>query len=126
MVSGITLASVELFLIDVSWYGYWLSGACCQGLLFKVNGVSSTSPTYGALAVIMLLLCIAFVLSWLFVAASSFVGNAMARKRGRMVDQDADAVTGTTKSLVFSSDTPGDDTDVAQRPGKAARNRPGG
>ena len=42
-----------------------------QGLLFKVNGVSSTAPVYGALSSIMLALCSVFLFWWLLVAAAS-------------------------------------------------------
>jgi hypothetical protein len=35
-----------------------------MGLLFKVRGVSSSSPTYNSLSVIMLLLCVAFMAGW--------------------------------------------------------------
>jgi hypothetical protein len=36
-----------------------------MGLLFKVEGVSSKSPVYDALSVVMLLLCVGFMVWWL-------------------------------------------------------------
>ena len=36
-----------------------------QGLLFKVNGVTPSSPLYGSLANVMLLFCVVFVGAWL-------------------------------------------------------------
>ena len=58
-----------------------------MGLLFKVDGVSSTSPTYSALSAIMLVMCVSFVIGWLFVALRSFVSNAVASKRGAVLEQ---------------------------------------
>ena len=43
------------------------NGTVPQGLLFKVNGVSPSSPVYGSLTVIMLLLCIGFIVAWLLI-----------------------------------------------------------
>ena len=40
-----------------------------MGLLFKVDGVSPSSATYGSLSVVMLALCATFLLSWLCVLA---------------------------------------------------------
>ena len=44
-----------------------------QGLLFKVNGVSSSSPSYAALSNVMLLLCIAFLVCWAAVVVREIV-----------------------------------------------------
>ena len=52
-----------------------------MGLLFKVNGVSSASPTYAALAVIMLLACAAFLVAWVVVAVLGFWTNVRAQRR---------------------------------------------
>ena len=52
---------------------------CCvpwQGLLFKVNGVSVEAPVYSALTSLMLLLCAAFLLSWLAIAVIRIVQQA--------------------------------------------------
>ena len=35
-----------------------------QGLLFKVNGVSQSSPTFVAISFIMMALCVGFVICW--------------------------------------------------------------
>ena len=54
------------------WYchcGVWGS----QGLLFKVNGVSSTAPAYSALSSVMLLLCGLFLAAWLSTVGLSII-----------------------------------------------------
>jgi hypothetical protein len=50
-----------------------------MGLLFKVEGVSGSSPTYEALSVIMLLLCIAFVAWWCYEMFSQVFAKAYRR-----------------------------------------------
>ena len=59
-----------------------------------MNGVSTTSPTYSALAVVMLVLCVTFVLSWLLVVVKKFGDNVVAhaalvrsRERGPVMEQ---------------------------------------
>jgi hypothetical protein len=52
-----------------------------MGLLFKVEGVSSSTPTYESLSVVMLLLCIAFVVWWCFEMFSQVATKACARAR---------------------------------------------
>ena len=42
-----------------------------MGLLFKVNGVSSTAPVYSALSAIMLLLCTVFLVCWIVVVLAA-------------------------------------------------------
>jgi hypothetical protein len=54
-----------------------------MGLLFKVEGVSSRSPTYESLSVVMLLLCIGFVAWWFYEMFSLVVAKAWRRVRGR-------------------------------------------
>jgi hypothetical protein len=54
-----------------------------MGLLFKVEGVSSKSPTYESLSVVMLLLCITFVAWWFYEMFSQVVMKAWRRVRGR-------------------------------------------
>jgi hypothetical protein len=44
-----------------------------MGLLFKVDGVSSSSRTYGALSGLMVALCVAFVAAWVAAIASRVV-----------------------------------------------------
>ena len=55
-----------------------------QGLLFKVNGVSSNSGTYAALAGVMTALCVAFLSTWLVVALVAFGRNVSAWRRVRL------------------------------------------
>jgi hypothetical protein len=52
-----------------------------MGLLFKVEGVSSKSPTYEALSVVMLLVCIAFVLWWFYEMFSGVARTGCSRLR---------------------------------------------
>jgi hypothetical protein len=50
-----------------------------MGLLFKVEGVKSSSPVYDALSVIMLLLCIGFIVWWLYEMFSRVVLKGLSR-----------------------------------------------
>jgi hypothetical protein len=52
-----------------------------MGLLFKVQGVSSTSRTYSALSGVMLCLCCGFVVAWALITARSML--ALWRNRER-------------------------------------------
>jgi hypothetical protein len=54
-----------------------------MGLLFKVEGVSGDSPTYEALSVVMLLLCIGFVAWWSYEMFSGVAAKGCSRLRGR-------------------------------------------
>ena len=63
------------------WVSWWHLSS--QGLLFKVNGVSSTSATYGTLAAVMFVLCVTFVLCWLYVAGRGLVANLVSQRRRR-------------------------------------------
>jgi hypothetical protein len=77
-----------------------------MGLLFKVDGVSSSSPTYTALSVIMLLLCCAFVVSWLLVIGARVVSTWRQRRRG--VSVASATVTASVKLLAAASRARGD------------------
>jgi hypothetical protein len=54
-----------------------------MGLLFKMEGVSSNSPVYESLSVVMLLLCIAFVVWWSFEMFSAVAAKCCNRLRRR-------------------------------------------
>jgi hypothetical protein len=60
-----------------------------MGLLFKVRGVNTASATYGALTVISLLLCCAFVVAWLLVVLSRLLASW---KLQRLAPVESDAV----------------------------------
>jgi hypothetical protein len=62
-----------------------------MGLLFKVEGVSSSSPAYESLSVVMLLLCIGFIVWWCFEMFSQVAAKACARIRRQRGDVASDA-----------------------------------
>ena len=51
--------------------------------LSQVNGVSTSSPSYAFLTVVMLLLCGAFLVAWVAVVVWQFVHTALNLRRGR-------------------------------------------
>jgi hypothetical protein len=52
----------------------------------EVKGVSQTSPTYGGLAVVMVLLCLLFAVAWLAVVASSmYRASVRSQRKGQAV-----------------------------------------
>jgi hypothetical protein len=55
-----------------------------MGLLFKVDGVSSSSGTYKALSSVMVTLCVLFVTAWVVVVASRVVSLWRASKRSKV------------------------------------------
>ena len=56
----------------------------------QVNGVSTSSPSYAGLAVVMLMMCGVFLAVWIAVAVTRFVGNVVQlqrlRERGHLSD----------------------------------------
>ena len=64
-------------------------------LLRQVNGVSSTSPTYAALAAVMLLLCCGFMVWWLTVVVHRFVTSLITLQRQRKRQATLDAQWGS-------------------------------
>jgi hypothetical protein len=77
-----------------------------MGLLFKVNGVSSSSPTYSALAGVMLLLCATFVVWWLAVAVAALAKTvSMERaKRKRLGESSPQCSTNPHVSFALAVD----------------------
>ena len=55
-----------------------------MGLLFKVNGVSTTATVYTALAGLMLLLCVLFIVAWLGTVVVRMVQQAPPSWRRRL------------------------------------------
>ena len=54
-----------------------------MGLLFKVNGVSQASSTYGALSAVMLSMCVAFLSVWLAAVLHAMNGVLKREAAGR-------------------------------------------
>jgi hypothetical protein len=54
-----------------------------MGLLFKVEGVSTSTPTYESLSVVMLLLCVAFVVWWAYEMFSAVTAKCYSRLQRR-------------------------------------------
>ncbi len=58
-----------------------------MGLLFKVQGVSASSPSYATVSSVMLLLCAGFIAIWLAVTVYRFVSNAWKARHQRDKDK---------------------------------------
>jgi hypothetical protein len=71
-----------------------------MGLLFKVNGVSQTSTTYGSLAIFMVALCVGFLCSWLGAIV-------LAVKRAIKVEKDKRLLAADARRLRQGSTTNG-------------------
>jgi hypothetical protein len=78
-----------------------------MGLLFKVNGVSTSSPSYSALAVVMLLLCIGFLVFWLAVVLWKFRGNLKQLRMMRQHNQAAGSPAAARRARQRRPDTTG-------------------
>jgi hypothetical protein len=73
-----------------------------MGLLFKVDGVSSSSGTYSALSGIMVTLCVAFMTAWVAVIALRAVSmwrDAKRAREGRRSSRTAAAAGSTTQHV---------------------------
>lgn len=72
-----------------------------MGLMFKVNGVGHDRETFRALAWMMVALCLAFVLAWLFVVLKALVSRIRAeRARGQLVGGDQPPNQSKTRAQV--------------------------
>jgi hypothetical protein len=67
-----------------------------MGLLFKVEGVTSESGVYDALSVIMLLLCVGFIVWWLYEMFSRVALKVCGRRSGVVVKGALPSVGGDT------------------------------
>jgi hypothetical protein len=108
-----------------------------MGLLFKVDGVSSSSGTYSALSGIMVTLCVVFVAAWVGVIVWRVVAMWWSRRKARQSSRSgvvvaagstAKHVAGVAGAWQGASDSSsvgggigvGDDTAVADTVGVAA------
>jgi hypothetical protein len=75
-----------------------------MGLLFKVDGVSSSSGSYSALSGVMVTLCVAFIAAWIAVIVARIVSMWRASRRGtKALQSSRGRCTGSVKSLPSSS-----------------------
>ena len=65
-----------------------------MGLLFKVDGVSASSPTYYGLSIVMVAMCGVFLLSWLCLVFAGMVRLILRRRaNGKDAFSELDDVT---------------------------------
>ena len=84
-----------------------------MGLLFKVDGVSTSSATYSSLSYVMVVMCVSFIVFWLL----SLVAEVAARRRKRVRVTssvvDADGGDDSLRDVTTAVDDGGDEVGVS-------------